>query len=705
MELPWSFDVGSCSFFPPMSVKPTDVSAPPLTADLPGLCLAITEHAPLPIATVDGATHILRYVNPAFCHLMEMSREELLGKAISEILPAKDQCMTLLDQVYRQKKSISHIEQEKDKPHPVFWSYLMWPVVANELLVGVMIQVTETAKLHGDTVAVNEALMIGSLRQHELTEAAENLNAQLLREMTERQKMELLLSERARLLDLSNDAIIVRNFEGEIIYWNHGAEELYGWSREEAVGQVIHSLLQTQFPTDLKHITEELNRNGRWTGELKQTKRNGQHIIVLARKSLDRDARGNPAGVLESITDITERMRVKEALRASEERYRTLFNSIDEGFCVIDMIFDQHQKPVDYRFLEVNPSFEKQTGLPDATGHCISELVPGFETLWFELYGKVALTGEPVRLAAEAKAMGRWFDVFAFRLGGPESRKVAVLINNITERMLTEESLRTSRAEISHHAEVLETQVVDRTVKLGDSIRSLESLNYTMAHDLRAPIRAMMSFTAAMVEDVPLDDTGKMYAEKINRAAQRMDQLVTDLLAYGELSHIPFPLRSLDLGTQVEACLKENAPRIEALQARIEVREPLPTVSASETPLQQILSNLLLNALKFSRPGVTPQVIIRAETRAGVVRLWVEDNGIGIEPQYQERIFGVFQRLHTTQEYPGTGVGLAIVKRAVERMGGRVGVESELGKGSRFWIELPAAKAGPFFPSTLPTAI
>jgi PAS domain S-box-containing protein len=170
--------------------------------DLPSLCLAITEHAPLPIATVDGATHIVRYVNPAFCRLMDKPAEQLVGKPLYELLPEKDECVKLLDRVFQTGKPESHTEQEDAKPHPVFWSYTIWPVLEDEGLVGIMIQVTETAEFHGKTVAMNQALILGSLRQHQLTEAAENLNAQLRVEIAERKQAEESLAlARMRLAD------------------------------------------------------------------------------------------------------------------------------------------------------------------------------------------------------------------------------------------------------------------------------------------------------------------------------------------------------------------------------------------------------------------------------------------------------------------------------------------------------------------------
>ena len=180
-----------------MGAERTTADKPP---DLSSLCLAITEHAPFPIVTVEGAGHVVRYVNPAFCRLMDKSREELVGKPFREMLPERDDCLTLLDRVFRTGKPETHTERQHPSPHPVFWSYAMWPVMADERTVGVMIQVTETAQFHEETVAMNEALMLGSLRQHELADAAENLNAQLRVEISERHT---LMGE----LDVVNDSL------------------------------------------------------------------------------------------------------------------------------------------------------------------------------------------------------------------------------------------------------------------------------------------------------------------------------------------------------------------------------------------------------------------------------------------------------------------------------------------------------------------
>jgi PAS domain S-box-containing protein len=185
-----------------MKTKPTSgISQPP---DLRGLCQAITEHAPLPMATVEGVGQIVRYANPAFCCLLGKPMKQLVGKPISKLLPKKDACVTLIERVFRTGKPENYTEKDPFKSHPVFWSYTIWPVMEEAGLVGVMIQVIESAQVHETTVAMNEALVLGSLRQHELTEAAENLNAQLQLEIAERKQAE----ERLRRKDALFTALV-----------------------------------------------------------------------------------------------------------------------------------------------------------------------------------------------------------------------------------------------------------------------------------------------------------------------------------------------------------------------------------------------------------------------------------------------------------------------------------------------------------------
>jgi signal transduction histidine kinase len=272
-----------------------------------------------------------------------------------------------------------------------------------------------------------------------------------------------------------------------------------------------------------------------------------------------------------------------------------------------------------------------------------------------------------------------------------EGTLISAAIRDVTERRNAERALSAAHAQIRAYAANLERKVIERTAELHESIESLELLTYTMAHDLRTPIRAMQGFAAALREDVPMDETGRMYAVRIAEAADRMSQLVNDLLDYARLARLTIPLEPVELKPTLEKVVALWDDKIKRSHAEITVEEPLPAVSGNEVFLSHVMNNLLGNALKFVAPGAAPRIFIHAEAHNSVVRLWFEDNGIGIAPEYHERIFGIFQRLHATEEYPGTGLGLAFVKRAVERMSGRLGLESEPGKGSRFWIEFPRA--------------
>jgi signal transduction histidine kinase len=250
------------------------------------------------------------------------------------------------------------------------------------------------------------------------------------------------------------------------------------------------------------------------------------------------------------------------------------------------------------------------------------------------------------------------------------------------------------RVRDSQHA--LEEQVRHRTAELEERNEELEGFGYSISHDLRAPLRAMQGFSQALLEDSGdrLDAMGKEYAERIVAGARRMDQLIQDLLAYSRVSRSELRLVPVPLGTVARAVLAELEQPIRSRKAVVRVDDPLPEVLGHPATLTQVLTNLLGNALKFVPAGRTPALRLWAENGAGPVRVWIEDNGIGIAGEHRDRIFRVFERLHSGEEYPGTGIGLAIVRKAVERMGGRVGVESAPGQGSRFWVELQRVERG-----------
>jgi PAS domain S-box-containing protein len=242
----------------------------------------------------------------------------------------------------------------------------------------------------------------------------------------------------------------------------------------------------------------------------------------------------------------------------------------------------------------------------------------------------------------------------------------------------------------------LEQLVQQRTASLEETNQQLEAFCYTIAHDLRAPLRAQQGFSSVLLEEFGevLGPHGRDYAERIRKAALRLDALVNDLLAYSRISRADVGLTRVNLQKAVSEVCKEMAFDIQAAKATVQADPFELFIMGHELTLKIAITNLVSNAIKFLRPGIPPEVRIRAEERGCWVRLWIEDNGIGIAPEHREQIFGVFTRLHKSGQHPGTGVGLAIVQKGVERMGGRVGVESNNGAGSRFWIELEKAAAG-----------
>ena len=239
----------------------------------------------------------------------------------------------------------------------------------------------------------------------------------------------------------------------------------------------------------------------------------------------------------------------------------------------------------------------------------------------------------------------------------------------------------------------LERQVQDRTARLQETIGELEAFSYSISHDMRAPLRAMEGYSKALVVDYQdrLDPEGRAWLDRISRSAHRLDSLIKDVLAYSRVAKGEIELSPVDVEGLIEDIIATH-PEFQPVQARIVVEKPLHRVLGHEAYLTQCVSNLLTNAIKFGRDGVAPVILIRSERLDGKVRLWFEDNGVGIDPAHQERIFQIFGQVYPEERYSGTGIGLAIVRKAAQRMNGEVGVESQLDKGSRFWLTLSGEK-------------
>ncbi len=259
------------------------------------------------------------------------------------------------------------------------------------------------------------------------------------------------------------------------------------------------------------------------------------------------------------------------------------------------------------------------------------------------------------------------------------------------ERQL--EAKKKVEAELRAAQQDLERKVDERTASLREAVTQMEEFSYTVSHDLRSPLRAMNSYAIALTEDCgpQLDETARDYVRRIQRASERMDQLTRDVLNYSRVSRSQVKLAATDVERIVRGTI-EHYGELQPPAAEVSVVSPLHQVLAHEPSLTQCIANLLTNAVKFVRPGEKPRVTVRTERIGPRVRIWIEDQGIGIPPQFQSGLFRMFERGPTHGGYEGTGVGLAIVKKSAEKMGGTCGVESDGQNGSRFWIELSQAE-------------
>jgi PAS domain S-box-containing protein len=376
---------------------------------------------------------------------------------------------------------------------------------------------------------------------------------ELLRSRDELEKEVAERTQQASLLNLTHDTIFVRDMSDIITYWNRGAEELFGWPAQEAVGKHSQQLLQAEFPVPLEEVRAELLRTGRWEGELRKTKSDGSGVVVASRWSLRQDEQGRPTAILETNNDISDRKRREEEIR------------------------------------KLNLELGKRTNDLEATN------------------------------------------------------------------------------------------------------KELEAFAYSVSHDLRAPLRHMVGFTELLQKHnaSTLDEKSLRYMRIILEAAKKMGTLIDDLLAFSKIGRVETRETMVNMEQLVKEVLTDIQQETDGRTIAWKIGA-LPNLYGDRSMLRLALVNLISNAVKFTRTNPQAEIEIGSmEKKEEGVVVFVRDNGVGFDMKYAHKLFGVFQRLHQSDSFEGTGIGLATVKRIIHRHGGRVWAESLVNRGATFFISVP----------------
>ena len=502
------------------------------------------------------------------------------------------------------------------------------------------------------------------------------------------------------VLESAGLMVIAADPDGIITLFNHAAREALGYKPDELVGRSgpgrFH--LESEVRARAEALSGELGTPvepgfealvakarlgitdvGRWT----YVRRDGSTFRVQLAVSAVRDPDGTLLGFVGLAQDVTDAELAHQRLLEGEQRIRTIIETASDAFIAIDS---------DGRIEEWNAQAERMLGWSreEALGECLADLaVPeryreahkaGLKRYLIEGHGPV------INRRIEITALDRNDREFPIELTiwptGTDTRlSFNAFLQDITERKEAQDAIRKLNAELTTQAR-----------ELADSNRELESFSYSVSHDLRAPLRHMSGYAQILREEAGerLDASLLRYLDEISASAKRMGALIDDLLAFSRLSRqiltpIPVDMNAVVADAMGDAGLAQN-PR-----ARIDVG-PLPAAHGDPVLLRQVWSNLLSNALKYSAPrGAQAVIRIEGERHAGTTRYRVRDNGVGFDPRYADKLFGVFQRLHPQDEFEGTGVGLAIVHRIVARHHGQVSAHSSPGAGAEFVFELPVA--------------
>jgi len=496
-------------------------------------------------------------------------------------------------------------------------------------------------------------------------------------------KSEEALSRIAAVVESSDDAIVSKSLDGIILSWNAGAMRIFGYTPDEIIGQSVLTLIPHELQNEEPRIIERLKRGERIEHyETIRLTKDGRRIDVSLTVSPIKDTRGKIVGASKIARDITEEKKRQEALRESEMRFR---NMADTAPMLI------WESGVDKLCNYFNQTWLKFVGrtLDQERGNGWTENIhPVDLNRRLETYANSFDARQPFEIEYRIRHRSgeyRWLLEQGTPRFGPNGTFQGYIgaCADITESVQAKETLANSRKE-------LERLVNERTASLQEAVTQMEEFSYSVSHDLRAPLRAMQGYASALLEDYrgkALDKEAETYLQRIVDAGLRMDRLTRDVLVYSKIPRTSLQLHAVPLDKLVTDIAGQHLQAKTKTEISIEI--PLLPVFGNESFLAQAISNLVDNAVKFANTDQTPRIRIWTEAIQDQVRLWVEDNGIGIKPEHQKRIWGMFERVHPQSKFDGTGIGLAIVRKTIERMNGTIGVVSDGVSGSKFWIQLP----------------
>jgi PAS domain S-box-containing protein len=502
-----------------------------------------------------------------------------------------------------------------------------------------------------------------------------------LLDVTERERVKDALKEseaRLRLLSQAlecvDECITITDTEDRFLFVNKAFIRTYGYRNEELIGKHVGMLRSARTSAEAQDGILSGTLAGGWRGELWNRSKEGREFPVSLSASPVYDGDRRIIALVGVARDIAESKRAEEALRDSERRFKLIAETIDEVFWMND--------PELRKVLYVSPAYERIWGRPRSEVYenprsFLDAIHPDDREETFASLAGLQ-TGQPFELGfrivrPDGSVASIWDQAFPVRDAAGKLECYVGIARDISERKRMEDTIRS------------------RSEELARSNEELERFAYVASHDLQEPLRMVASFTQLLSKKYSgkLDETADRYINFAVDGAKRMQQLITDLLAFSRINSRELDLRPVECDKVVRLTLQNLKVAIDESGAAIEC-DPLPVLMADATQLGQVFQNLIGNAIKF-RGDAPPRIHVAARDRGADWVFSVRDNGIGIDPKHADRIFQIFQRLHTREQYPGTGIGLAVCKKTVERHGGHLWVESQPGGGSNFLFAMPKA--------------